>query len=183
MLRWESPLVCGFFHLRRRQPLAQMNSNFCHKLWGKRAIRKTVPSGEMICMFQSREGSRTQIPPPLSPVLVTEDFNKYANWRFKQLPGLVKVKADLPRLRWDPKGQHLQRLLHNCVLLSPWRRQNLRKPCRSLQRSLILSLQEALHTKITFWHFALHVIVQMKPLILSVLYLISTLKSLSLSAF
>lgn len=114
--------------------------------------------------FQSREGSRTQTSCPLSPVL-----SHQPTWRFKQyLPGSVKVKAGLPRRRWDPKGHYLQRHLCSHVLLSPWRKQNLRKPCRSLLWSLILSLQEALHTKSIFWHVALHVMVQMKPLILSV---------------
>ena len=109
------PLVCGLFHLRRRQPLAQMNSNFCRKLWGKRATRKTVLSGKMIFIFQSREGRRTQTFCPLSPVL-----SHLLNWRFKQyLPGSVKMKAGLLRLRCDPKGHYLQRLLCNCVLLSP----------------------------------------------------------------
>lgn len=118
-------------------------------------------------MFQSREGSSTQTFLPPYPVL-----GHQLNWRFKRyLPGSVKMKAGLPRMRWDSKGHYLWRFPCSCVLLSLRRRQNWRKPCRSLLRSLIFSLQEALHTKIRFECVGLHVIAQMKYLILSVLYL------------
>lgn len=116
---------------------------------------------------KQRGEAAPRLPCPLTPLL-----GHQLNWRFKQyLPGSAKMKAGLPRMRWDSKEHYLQRFLCNCVLFSPIRRQNLRNPCRFLLRTLIFSLQEALHTKIRFGHVGLHVMIQMKSDFVAVWYL------------
>lgn len=44
------------------------------------------------------------------------------------------MKASLLRLKWDPKGHYLQRVLCNCVLPSLWRRQNLKEALQNFAK-------------------------------------------------
>lgn len=99
-------------------------------------------------MFQRREGNSTKTFLPPYPSVGPPTQLKIQTVS----PWLREDGRWLPRMRWDSKCHYLQRFLCNCVLLSPSRRQNLRKPCSSLLKTLIFSLWEVLHTKIRFGH-------------------------------
>lgn len=84
-----------------------------------------------------------QITPSTSTVLKGGDSNNSSLswWRWKLI---------CTGWGWIQKATLCKEFLNHCILLSPWRRQNLRRHCRSLLKSPVLSLQEALHIRITF---------------------------------